>query len=248
MEHYGKLSEADKELASELKRVLLIGTQIWPKGTSQMRWQYKFLVLLAAGLIASGLLLLILSEFRGELTQPRLSTLDQRGMNAAHAWTAPGLTNAMQVCTFIGGWAFITTFVALVALLMFLRGAKRDAGVLAIAVGGSAALNVGLKLFFHRTRPSVAWALGHEQSFSFPSGHAVAAFCFYATIAYLLARGRRAMTRTILITISVCIVFAVGLSRVYLGVHYPSDIAAGYLVGALWVSSLILALRYAEHR
>ena len=171
--------------------------------TNGLRWQYKFLALLTAGLIASGLLLLILSEFHEEITQPLLSTLDQRAMSGVHAWTAPGLTRVMLICAFIGGWRFVTTMVALLVVVMLLRRAERDAGVLALSVAGSAVLNVGLKLFFHRTRPTVAWALAHELSFSFPSGHAVAAFCFYATMACLLARERRGSTRTILIVCSV---------------------------------------------
>jgi len=65
-------------------------------------------------------------------------------------------------------------------------------------------------------------------------------------IAYLLARGRRGTTRIISILITAVVIFGVGLSRIYLGVHYPSDIAAGYLVGALRVSTLILAFRYFE--
>ena len=218
------------------------------KHTNQIRWQYQPLVLVAAGLLASGLLLAVLAEFHEEITHPWLSTLDQRAMSSVHAWTAPGLTRAMLVCTFIGGLAFVAPTVVLLILVLLFRHARRDAGVLALTVGGSAALNVGLKLFFHRTRPTVPWALAHEPSFSFPSGHAVAAFCFYATIAYLLARGRRGTTRTILIIIAVGIIFGIGLSRVYLGVHYPSDIAAGYLARALWVSSVILALHYLEHR
>lgn len=211
-----------------------------------MRWQYKFLALLVAGLIASGLLLLLLGEFHEEITKPWFSALDQRTMSIVHGWTTPGLTRAMLICTFIGGWSFVEPTVVLLILLLLFRHAQRDAGVLALTVGGSAALNVGLKLFFQRTRPSVPWALAHEQSFSFPSGHAAAAFCFYATIAYLLARRRPAMTRSVLIIIAVFIVLGVGLSRVYLGVHYPTDIAAGYLVGALWVSTVILALHYLE--
>jgi undecaprenyl-diphosphatase len=212
-----------------------------------MRWQYQFLALAAAGLIASGLLLLVLSEFHQEITQPWLSTLDQRAMSAVHAWTAPGPTRAMLICSFIGGWKFVTPTVVVLTLLLLLRRAHREAAVLALAVGGSAALNVGLKFFFHRLRPSIPWALTHELSFSFPSGHAVAASCFYATITYLLARGRQATARTTLIIIAVSIVLGIGLSRVYLGVHYPSDIAAGYLVGILWVGTVILAFHYLEH-
>src|SRR5215831_15463629 len=116
-------------------------------------------------------------------------------MSAVHAWTAPALTRAMLICTFIGNWRFVTPTVVVLILLLLLRRAQREVAVLALAVGGSAALNVGLKFFFHRARPSVAWALTHELSFSFPSGHAVAASCLYATIAYLLARGRQATTR-----------------------------------------------------
>jgi undecaprenyl-diphosphatase len=153
----------------------------------------------------------------------------------------------MLILTFIGSWKFVAPTVVVLILVLLLRRAQREAALLALAVGGSAALNVGLKFFFHRMRPSVPWALTHEQSFSFPSGHAVAASCFYATITYLLARRRQVRARTALVLIAISIVLGIGLSRVYLGVHYPSDIAAGYLVGILWVGTVILAFHYLEH-
>jgi hypothetical protein len=123
----------------------------------------------AAELIASGLLLFLLSEFHQEITQPRLSTRDQHAMSEVHAWASPPLTRAMLIFTFIGGRKFVTPAVVVVILLLLLRRAQRDAA-LGRAVGGSAALNVGLKFFFHRLRPSVSWALTNELSASFPAG------------------------------------------------------------------------------
>jgi undecaprenyl-diphosphatase len=99
-------------------------------------------------------------------------------------------------------------------------------------------------LVFERPRPSPLWALAEEASFSFPSGHSVAAFAFYGVITYLIFRrlkGRAA--RVALISTASVFIVAIGASRVYLGVHYPSDVVAGYLVGLIWLATVVLASR-----
>lgn len=190
------------------------------------------------------MLLLLLSEFHEEITERWLVGLDQATMAVVHSWMTPRLTQVMFGFTRIGSWQFMLPFVTLLLLFLLLKRHGREAAILAIAVGGSAVLNIGLKLWFHRARPEVPWALAHEQSFSFPSGQAVAALCFYATGTFLLARGRRGTTRTILIVIVGLVILGIGISRVYLGVHYPSEIVAGYLVGMVWVSAVLMAGYY----
>ena len=206
--------------------------------------QPKPLSLLIIGLLISGMLLLLLNEFHEEITEPWLSTVDLVAMKLIHSWTAPGLTRVMFAFSGIGSWQFLLPTVASIVVVLILLRRNADASILAIAVGGSAGLNVLLKLWFHRARPDVAWALTHEHSFSFPSGHAVAAFCFYATVTFLLVRKRSVLTRTALILAAIFMIVGIGLSRVYLGVHYPSDVAAGYLVGTVWTATVLISALY----
>jgi undecaprenyl-diphosphatase len=206
--------------------------------------QPKPLCLLITGMCISGMLLLLLNEFHEEITEPWLSNLDLAAMKRIHSWTAPELTRVMFAFTGIGSLQFLLPTVSSIVVILILVRRKADASILAIAVGGSAGLNVLLKIWFHRARPEVAWALTHEHSFSFPSGHAVAAFCFCAAIVFLLARRRHVVTRIILIVAALFMIVGIGMSRVYLGVHYPSDIAAGYLVGMVWTGSVLISSVY----
>lgn len=99
-----------------------------------------------------------------------------------------------------------------------------------------------LKIFFHRERPSIA--LYTENSFSFPSGHAAVAVAFYGYLTYVLVRNLK--TRRGKITAACAgtvVIFVLGLSRLYLGVHFVSDVVGGYVIGAFW---LIVAISMVE--
>lgn len=203
-------------------------------------WRGLITVLLA-GSVAAAVLMLVLGEFRRVISKPGLASLDRGLMSAVHSWSSPWLTHAMFGFSLIGSWGFVIPSAVLLFLYLFFKGAKREAVILAVAVGASAALNLWLKLWFYRVRPAVPWTLTHEASFSFPSGHAVSAFCFYATLTYLFVQGKQKWSNAVLIVASLFMISGIGLSRVYLGVHYPSDIAAGYLEGAVWVAVVIFA-------
>jgi undecaprenyl-diphosphatase len=124
---------------------------------------------------------------------------------------------------------------------------KRPAVWLTIAAGGSVVLDVSLKLSFHRTRP-VPFVGVVPLTYSFPSGHALSSFCFYGVLAGLLcARIQSRAIRILIWAAAATLVLAVGLSRIYLGVHYPTDVVAGYVAAAAWVSTLLFAVRARRH-
>lgn len=114
------------------------------------------------------------------------------------------------------------------------------------AILGGVILDEALKLAFHRARPAVASEFITTHSWSFPSGHAMNSLVGYATLAFLLrmhytsSRARAAITLG-----AVLLIAAIGFSRLYLGVHYLSDVAAGYLAGTAWVVACIMVDRYA---
>jgi undecaprenyl-diphosphatase len=205
---------------------------------------WRFVIIALLGLVTCAVLLLVLTEFHEEIADFWLTTLDQAIMKAVHMWTIPGVTRAMFVLSFIGSWKFVAPASSALVLFLLLVHARDAAIIIVVAVGGSAALNVGLKLWFQRSRPEVSWALIDERGFSFPSGHAVAAFCFYGTVTYLLLRLGRGRFNVLGSAALMIIVLGIGLSRVYLGVHYPSDTFAGYLVGAVWVGAVVLGSRW----
>nr|WP_233276251.1 phosphatase PAP2 family protein [Schinkia azotoformans] len=104
---------------------------------------------------------------------------------------------------------------------------------------GSNILFLLLKLYFHRARPDLH-RLIEVSGYSFPSGHATNACTLYGILTFLLWRHiRTRLGRTILIVLSAMMIFTIGISRIYLGVHYPSDILAGYFLSVLWLTTAI---------
>jgi undecaprenyl-diphosphatase len=122
-----------------------------------------------------------------------------------------------------------------------------------VILGGEQLLNNVLKNLFQRTRPSpVVPGLFIAQQFSFPSGHAMTAMAFYCYVGYLSFRYVRGTWRILVVLILAILVILIGVSRIYLGVHYLSDVIAGYLAGFLWTDMVILGsqllMRYPRRR
>ncbi len=115
---------------------------------------------------------------------------------------------------------------------------------------GASVLSVGLKQTFKRVRPEGAEAFLHGASFSFPSAHALGSLVGIGITAYLLIafRESRAITRVLTACVAVAGVASIGWSRLYLGVHYLSDVVAGFAAGALWLSLCIVGIEYFRHR
>jgi undecaprenyl-diphosphatase len=130
---------------------------------------------------------------------------------------------------------------AILAFLLLHR--SRAAALLAITMVGAAALVTVLKLAFHRARP-VPFYGASPQSFSFPSGHALGSFCFYGALATVLSdRLSKGRARAGLWLAAAFLIAMIGLSRVYLGVHYPTDVIAGYGAALVWVAAVRIADR-----
>ncbi|WP_160719068.1 phosphatase PAP2 family protein [Bacillus sp. USDA818B3_A] len=160
------------------------------------------------------------------------------------------LTQMMKGFTFIGSAPFVV--VVSLCLLYFLYKVlhhRMELILFVYAVIGSAILNQLLKQFFHRVRPELH-RLIEAGGYSFPSGHAMNAFTVYATITFLLWRHiRYRWGRGLLIVISTLMIMMIGISRIYLGVHYPSDIIGGYFASSFWVGTAILFFQiYKEKR
>ena len=155
-----------------------------------------------------------------------------------HNYASPGLTRVMIAFSFVGGDGLIVA--ALVALIVFLRFRWLRAALwLVVTILGALVLDLSLKYAFHRPRP-VPFFVAVPHTYSFPSGHSLFSFCFYGVLAGLLAgRTRSRVGRVLTWTVAALLVAAIGLSRIYLGVHYPSDVIAGYLTATLWVSTLV---------
>jgi undecaprenyl-diphosphatase len=208
------------------------------------KWKLAGL-LLGIGLVFSILALVTMAEFHEEITEPFLTRWDQQGMQIIHAHDTPALTWLALALSWIGAPRVIVPAVALATLLLWRVKLKEDAAVLLLAIGSAGVLDTALKLHFKRVRPDVPWALATEHSFSFPSGHSVCAVVLYGMVTYLLWKHLHALwQRVVVMATALLLIAGIGASRVYLGVHYPTDVAAGYLVGLLWLFTVIATNEY----
>lgn len=156
---------------------------------------------------------------------------------AAHR--TPLLTRGAEALAVIGGAIGLPVMTALIAWGLWRRGATLHATFLVLALSGAALLNFLAKLVFQRPRPDQLLAVLQEPGFSFPSGHAMANAAFGLAIGLVFWRSRAGWPLALL---GVAWALLVGASRNYLGVHYPSDVLAGFLASSAWVYGLYLTL------
>jgi undecaprenyl-diphosphatase len=159
------------------------------------------------------------------------------------------LSKAMVDITSLGGVTILTVVTILVALYLVSARKPGIAAFLVAAITGGAIVSTLLKLAFARPRPELVAHLVSVDSASFPSGHAMNSAITYLTLAALLARAEeKRAVRIYLMCAAIALTLVIGFSRIYLGVHWPSDVIAGWTVGATWALLCWLAARALQHR
>ncbi|HEY1528178.1 MAG TPA: phosphatase PAP2 family protein [Candidatus Angelobacter sp.] len=198
-----------------------------------------FEVAVVASLAAAMLALFLFAWLGNEVLQGDTQHFDQVIRVWVHGFASPGMTRAMNAVSLLGYNVLIAELAIALAVFGWLRW-RRGAVWLAVAMTGSLVLDLTLKYIYHRTRPTAYFGTA-PHSYSFPSGHALCSFCFYGVLAGLLsARTKPLAWRVVIWVVAAALVIAIGLSRIYLGVHYPSDVLAGYLAAAVWVGTVIV--------
>jgi len=143
--------------------------------------------------------------------------------------------------TTLGGYSLIILLLINVCLYLTVTGHRDVAIAFAVTVIGAYGTSMGIKLLFDRPRPMLVPHLSYVNSHSFPSAHAMMSTVLYLSIGYLLAHAHPSrLLKGYLFLLALSIAIAVGSSRVYLGVHYPSDVLAGWMLGWAWVSASYL--------
>jgi undecaprenyl-diphosphatase len=198
-------------------------------------------------LATAALSLFLFSWIAESVAHEHTQNFDRMVRNQVHRYAAPGMTKAMVAISFLGGDGLVLA--AIVSLVVFLWLRRRRAALwLLVTLAGALVLDLTLKYAFHRARPTPFFG-PLPRTYSFPSGHSLFSFCFYGVLAGLLAgRIRSLPLRIVIWTSAALLVLAIGLSRVYLGVHYPSDVIAGYLTGTIWVATMVFLDRWRAHR
>lgn len=153
----------------------------------------------------------------------------------------------MRDCTAFGGMLMLALVTTAVAFYLVLRKQYHALVFLLSAVVGAAVLSMLLKGMFQRERPDILVHRSHTMTTSFPSGHAMLSAAVWLTLGVLLSRLERSRyVKAYFILLGVFISFLVGISRVWLGVHWPSDVLAGWMAGTFWALFCWFVLRYLQ--
>lgn len=215
-----------------------------------LRLQQRYPALfIAAALGVSGLMLLLFSKMAWEtLFRKTMDVFDSGFIWLIRYYASPTVDRVMIFITNLG-FGYIYGYIVTLSFLIigFYRRWLEMTG-LAICLAGGAILNVMLKHLFERARPDLLRVV-EETGYSFPSGHAMVSFCFYGMLALMVANNINSIHRRIAVTsFAIMLVVAIGVSRIYLGVHYPTDVVAGYTAGAMWLSFCISLLTWWKQR
>jgi membrane-associated phospholipid phosphatase len=167
--------------------------------------------------------------------------------NAVAAWLhahASGLaTGVLSTVTQLGGASVLLMITVFAAVALLLRRRLAHAALMGAALAGGEALNMALKAAFERPRPQFSDPLATAAGFSFPSGHAMVSLTVYGALAFVIAAGLGSRwARVVVLGSALALVIAIGFSRVYLGVHYVSDVVAAYCAGLAWLMVCTLGL------
>ncbi len=171
-----------------------------------------------------------------------LVQFDQNVELAVHSWATPAVTPVALFFSLLG-FQILWVVVGVVTIFLAVRRQWLHLTTWVIAWAGEELLNQLLKQIFARPRPELPNPLLNAANYSFPSGHAMSSAVMYGLLAFFILLGiRNRAGRIALIVATVALVLLIGASRIYLGVHYFSDVVAGYAVGSVWLSMCITAM------
>ena len=192
---------------------------------------------LTLSLVVAVVALALFAWLSNEMLRGATRQFDANVRASVHAHSSHELTRAMLILSSLGSPLVLTSATAMLVVIFLVVNWHRAAAWMAIAMVGAAILDVALKHAFRRPRPAPFFEVPLPGSASFPSGHALASFCFFGVLAALLAHRMRARLWAALVWLAAAmLIAAIGFSRVYLGVHYPTDVVAGWMFGFFWAS------------
>ncbi|WP_226037435.1 phosphatase PAP2 family protein [Aquibacillus saliphilus] len=207
------------------------------------------IIVLLIGLGIISFFTFIFVEIGEDLLAREIRTFDSAIIDLLKTIETDTLDQLMIVITELGSVWFLTTLSILVILILWFA-AKDKWGITTfiVAVAGGGTISKVLKHYYNRERPSINPEID-AIGYSFPSGHSMGSLIFYGFAIYFVARSKwsKAVKWSFAI-LSIILIFLIGISRVYLGAHFPSDVLAGYLAGTVWMTLCILALEWSEWR
>lgn len=190
----------------------------------------------SGGVVLAGLALWFFKKQADHVVEGHADRYDEVIMQAVHRIDHPATHNALHAATQLGSHIAIGTAAGLTALMMLTRGRKHDAWTVVVSTGGAMAINTILKNIFRRQRPiEMARRITLPRSHSFPSGHSLLSAATYPIVTHHLVEDQSLAVQAFAHTLTGMIVLSVGFSRVYFGVHFPSDVLGGFAAGFGWL-------------
>lgn len=205
-------------------------------------------LLLSLGLIAAVGCLIFFYRLAEEIKARNTLEFDESALTFFNQFASPRLTLFMRAVTYLGSNEFLIIAGAYVVIAFVLVRWKRAMVIFLVTMAGAAVLNSTLKMLFGRERPEPFFGIPPPSSYSFPSGHALFSFCFYGVVAAVISARIKNPSKRIAVWVTAsALVILIGFSRVYLGVHYPSDVLAGYTAAFVWLVVVASADRIMKH-
>lgn len=199
-------------------------------------------VLLGGGLVGLVGCLVVLGILADVVRRQEIDALDTVASPYFHAMASPVLDAAMNAASFLGSSLVLVPVAGLVAVALASTGRRREGLFIAVALGGAILANGWMKAFFQRPRPALPWA--HVlPDYSFPSGHSMDSLALALALGLVVWRllGPRWGAASVVILVAISLV--IGVSRIYLGYHYLTDVVGGFAAAILWVAVVVGAFR-----
>jgi undecaprenyl-diphosphatase len=206
---------------------------------------YLITMVIALVVVVGGINLFI--ELTDTLKTDILATYDTEITDYIISYRSPMLTSYFKFVTDVGdfyGYLIVLAIFLLISLVIFKRWKLVVQAILVLAL--ATVSNMMLKRFIDRARPGIEHLVSVE-TLSYPSGHAMSAMAFYGFLIFMVYKFKiHIVAKFVLITLLALLILSIGISRIYLGVHFPSDIAGGFIAGFIWVVFCILVFDLIE--
>jgi membrane-associated phospholipid phosphatase len=207
-----------------------------PRRPERRRQRFLPLALGMTGGIAVSVAAFVFFHHQAErVIEGKADALDRSIMEMVHQVKSERFTRVMRSATSLGEHAVIGGFALMTAVRMRRSGRRHDAWTVVISTAGAIALNTALKAIFRRDRPEIHRLIRLPKSHSFPSGHSLLSAASYPIVIHHLVQRSSRRVQVIAHTAGMVLVGSIGFSRVYFGVHFPSDVLAGFAAGFGWL-------------
>lgn len=220
-------------------------TRAFLSGNDKQKLPYAITVLIALIIVVGGINLFV--ELTAKVKKEMMGSFDQQATDYVLSYRNPALTDYFVLVTEIGdvkGYVVILIISIILAYLIFKKW-KYVAQIFFVLILATLS-NMMLKRFIDRARPEIEHLVS-VKTLSYPSGHAMSSMAFYGFLIYLVYKLRiKPMWKVALVSLLILLILSIGISRIYLGVHFPSDVAGGWIAGMIWVFFCILIFNLVE--